>query len=240
MRLAIVSDIHGNRRALEAVLSDLRQVSPDLVWHGGDLAANGAHPAEIIDAIRFFGWPGVCGNTDEMLWAPERLIELAALQPKLKAIIDVFQEMIPTTCAWIGEERIGWLESLPRMYSQGEVTLVHASPNDLWRAPLANARDSVLRSAYGPLSVPLVVYGHIHRPYIRALPELTVANTGSVSLSYDGDQRASYLLIDDRNVTIRRVEYDFEGEAIDLLDSELRHADWLCRILRTGRYCPPA
>ena len=49
MRVAIVSDIHGNRRALQAVLADLGQVAPDLVVHGGDLAAGGTHPAEIID-----------------------------------------------------------------------------------------------------------------------------------------------------------------------------------------------
>ncbi|PYU57499.1 MAG: YfcE family phosphodiesterase, partial [Acidobacteria bacterium] len=69
MRVAIVSDIHGNRRALEAVVADLQQIAPDVVVHGGDLAAGGAHPAEIIDQVRSLGWPGVRGNTDEMLWA---------------------------------------------------------------------------------------------------------------------------------------------------------------------------
>ncbi len=78
MRVAIVSDIHGNRRALEAVVADLRQIAPDVVVHGGDLAAGGAHPAEIIDQVRSLGWPGVRGNTDEMLWAPQRLAEYAA------------------------------------------------------------------------------------------------------------------------------------------------------------------
>jgi predicted phosphodiesterase len=49
VRVAIVSDVHGNRRAFEAVLGDLRQVAPDLILHGGDLAYGGAHPAEIIE-----------------------------------------------------------------------------------------------------------------------------------------------------------------------------------------------
>ena len=66
MRVAIVSDIHGNRRAFEAVLADMRQAAPDLILHGGDLAAGGAQPAEIIDQVRSLGWPGVRGNTDEM------------------------------------------------------------------------------------------------------------------------------------------------------------------------------
>ncbi|MFZ0593690.1 MAG: metallophosphoesterase, partial [Bryobacteraceae bacterium] len=68
MRIAIVSDIHGNRTALEAVIADLRQMSPDLTFHGGDLAHGGASPAETVDRIRDLGWQGVLGNTDEMLF----------------------------------------------------------------------------------------------------------------------------------------------------------------------------
>ena len=71
MRVAILSDIHGNRTAFEAVLKDLRETTPDLVFHGGDLADGGSSPVEIIDQIRNFGWPGVVGNTDEMLSKPE-------------------------------------------------------------------------------------------------------------------------------------------------------------------------
>jgi len=58
---------HGNRAAFEAVLSDIRDVSPDIVLHGGDLADGGSSPVEIVDYIRDFGWPGVIGNTEEML-----------------------------------------------------------------------------------------------------------------------------------------------------------------------------
>lgn len=62
MRIAIISDIHGNLPAFEAVLEDLLQSSPDLIFHGGDLATNGANPAAIVDQIRELGWPGVMGN----------------------------------------------------------------------------------------------------------------------------------------------------------------------------------
>jgi predicted phosphodiesterase len=98
MRIAIVSDIHGNLTALEAVVADLRVASPDLVLHGGDLAASGARPALVIDRVRELGWPGVCGNTDEMLWAPQVFIKLAAEAPKLNTLFVAIQEMIPRTC----------------------------------------------------------------------------------------------------------------------------------------------
>lgn len=78
MRIAIVSDIHGNRTALEAVLADLRQTAPDLIFHGGDLADGGASPVEVLDQIRDLGWQGVVGNTDEMLFQPESLEEFAS------------------------------------------------------------------------------------------------------------------------------------------------------------------
>jgi len=239
MRVAIVSDIHGNRRALEAVVADLRQIAPDVVVHGGDLAAGGAHPAEIIDQVRSLGWPGVRGNTDEMLWAPQRLAEYAATNPKIAPILAMVQETIHPTLAGIGEERLRWLEGLPALYSQPGFSLVHASPDDLWRAPLANASDEELQSTYASLRAPIVVYGHIHCPYIRRLHAMTVGNTGSVSQSYDGDTRASYLVIDGESIAIRRVAYDVASEAKELLRSGLPHADWLARMLLVGKYCPP-
>jgi predicted phosphodiesterase len=239
MRVAIVSDIHGNRRAFQAVLADLRQVAPDLVLQGGDLAYGGAHPADIIDQVRSLGWPGVRGNTDEMLWSPESLAEFAARQPKLGPLLAILQDMIPATLASIGEKRLRWLEGLPYLYSQEGLSLVHASPGDLWRAPMPNASDDELQSTYASLGAQIVVYGHIHRPYIRRLHGMTIANTGSVSQSYDGDRRASYLVIDGESITIRRVEYDVESEARELLRSGLPHADWLSRILLAGQYCPP-
>jgi putative phosphoesterase len=239
MKVAIVADIHGNRRAFEAVLADLRHVAPDVVVHGGDLAAGGAHPAEIVDRVRALGWAGVSGNTDEMLWAPERLAEFAAKQPRLAPMLGMIQETITPMRTSLGEERLRWLEGLPILYAQESLCLVHASPADLWRAPLANASDEELRRTYAGLGARIVVYGHIHVPYVRRLADMTVANTGSVSQSYDGDRRASYLVIDGESLAVRRVEYDVEGEAQDLLRSGLPHAGWLARILLAGKYCPP-
>src|SRR5262249_10184483 len=100
MRIAIVSDIHGNRRALDAVLADLREVSPDLIVHGGDLCAGGSHPTEIVDRIQSLGWPGVRGNTDEMLWSPQALADYATANPKIAAILSrVGDSIAPTQTA---------------------------------------------------------------------------------------------------------------------------------------------
>lgn len=128
VRIAIVSDIHGNRTAFEAVLADLRQTSPDLILHGGDLADNGSSPVEIVDRIRDLGWQGVAGNTDEMLFDPESLARFAAPLPHLKSMFDAIEEMAAAARETLGEERLAWLRGLPRVYVQGALALVHASP----------------------------------------------------------------------------------------------------------------
>jgi len=230
-RIAIVSDIHGNRTAFEAVLADLRQTSPDLILHGGDLADGGAGPVEIVDQIRDLGWHGVAGNTDEMLFKPASLREFATQSPQLEALFAAIEEMAMWTREALGEERLAWLRGLPRMQSHGPMALVHASPESLWRAPAHTTSDAELEAVYAPLGRPIAVYGHIHRAYIRMVSAITVANTGSAGLSYDGDRRAAYLLLDESKPAVRRVEYDVDREIKALAGCGLPHADWVARIL---------
>jgi len=239
MRIAIVSDIHGNHAAFEAVLADLRQTSPDLILHGGDLPHGGASPAEIVDRIRDLGWQGVLGNTDEMLWAPHLLRESLPPSPQTHSLLTAIEEMAAATSEALGGERIAWLRSLPRIQTHGSVALVHANTKSTWVAPLREASDAELEAAYRELGRPIVVYAHIHQPFIRAVAGMIVANSGSVSLSYDGDPRASYFLLDDGKPSIRRVAYDIDSEVKALEASRLPHAGWIAKILRTASFQMP-
>ena len=233
-RIAIVSDIHGNRTAFEAVLGDLRQTSPDLILHGGDLADIGSSPTEIVDRIRDLGWPGVMGNTDEMLFRPESLQEFAAQSPQMQPLVGILEEIAAAARAALGEERLAWLRALPRKLTYQATALVHARPGDAWRSPAPEAGDADLESVYGPLGQPVAVYAHIHRSYVRNLSGMIVANTGSVSLSYDGDSRASYLLLEDGSLH-PRVPYDVDEEVKALQAAGLPHAGWIARILTSAR-----
>jgi len=244
MRIAILSDIHGNRTAFEAVLADLQQTSPDLILHGGDLADAGASPVEIVDRVRDLGWKGVVGNTDEMLFRPESLEEFAGQSSAPPSLWTAIRQMAAATRAILGEERVAWLRGLARIQIQDPMALLHGSPESPWRAPPPEATDAELESVYRPLNQPIAVYAHIHRPYIRSVPspqvrERLVVNTGSVSLSYDGDRRASYLLLDGASPTIRRVEYDVEKELKALSSCGLPHSDWIAKILHTGSFQMP-
>ena len=237
MRIAIVSDIHGNMAAFEAVLEDLRQTSPDLILHGGDLPHGGSSPAEIVDRIRDLGWQGVAGNTDEMLWDPQSLREFASQSPHLATMWAAIEEMAAATREALGEERIAWLRSLPRSLTLPPLALVHASPGSTWKSPAHGAPDDELEGVYGPLGQPVAIHAHIHHAYIRKVPSaMIVANTGSVSLSLDGDRRAAYLLLDDGTPSIRRVEYDVDKEVKALFACGLPHADWIAKTLESA--CP--
>src|SRR5919205_395428 len=174
MRIAIVSDIHGNLAALDAVSADLARHEPDLVIHLGDLAVLGPRPAAVVDRIRELGWPGVLGNTDEMLWAPARQEEQERRAPKLRTWLHtLFATLAPWAREHLGAERIAWLRTLPREWRHHDPLAVHASPGDLWSAPMPDAQDRTLVDTYGGRGASLVAYGHIHRPYVRRLPELS-------------------------------------------------------------------
>jgi predicted phosphodiesterase len=237
-RIAVISDIHANLTALDAVIADIRRVGVDLVIQGGDLVSGGPRPAEVIDRVRDMGWPGVYGNTDEMLWRPQRVSEILQA-PSLYGIRDLLlTQTIPSIVELIGADRLAWLRTLPRRWSDGGLSVVHAGPDDVWHNIPATTSDDELTRVYGPLASTFVVYGHIHQPYIRRLTTFTVANAGAVGLPYDGDPRASYLLIDGDRIEMRRVDYDIERETSLLQRSSDPFAAATVQSLRTGRYVP--
>jgi putative phosphoesterase len=222
MRIAVLSDVHGNLRALEAVTDDLRRQAPDLVVHAGDLALNGPRPAEVVDRIRDFGWPGARGNADELLWA--------GLDPVPPAEREFAEALRQATLRLLGPDRVRWLRRLPRLWRQGELVVMHASPTTVEEAPPVEASDRHLLDTYGGLEARLVVYAHLHRPFVRRIGPLTVANTGSVGWPVDGDWRPSYLLIDDAEVSVRRVAYDLEAHIAELRASTYPSRSWLIKV----------
>lgn len=234
MRIAVVADIHDNLTAFLAVLADLREMAPDLVLHGGDLVGGGSSPAEVVDRVRDLGWPGVYGNSDEAVARPAALEEFAQQSGAPPALWDAVREMTAFTRERLGDERIAWLGALPRVWIEPPVALVHAGPASAWLAPPANATDSELAGTYAQLGQPVAVYGHIHQPFVRRVGELCVINTGSVSQSFDGDPRASYLVLDDGRPEIRRVAYEVEREIRAMHRSGLPQADWMARTLRAA------
>ena len=235
MRTAVLSDIHANLTALEAVIVDIRIHAPDAIVVGGDLVGSGSRPAEVIDRIRDLGWPVIQGNADEMLWNAAR-VERFFAAPAMHRFFGVVERTRAATAAAIGGERLAWLRAQPFEWRHGDLAVVHASPGDAWRSPGIAATDAELERTYESLGRRLVVYGHLHTAFVRALRSLTVANSGSVSLSYDGDPRAAYALIDPGGVEIRRVEYDVEAEIRELRARGCPDDEWTAATLRAAAF----
>jgi putative phosphoesterase len=240
MRLVVVSDVHGNLTALEAVIEDIARRGVDRVVHGGDLALAGPRPGEVIDRIRELGWPGVVGNTDELLWRPQEHARQRDRAPQLRTLLRwLFDAYAPYTIEQIGEERLAWLHDLPAELRIDGIAIVHAAPGDLWRAPMPDASNRDLDATYRPIGAGTVAYGHIHRPFVRVIEDLVVVNAGSAGMPWDDDPRASYLLLEDGRVEVIRVDYDIDAEA---RESELRaHPDSerLAEMRRLGRFIAP-
>jgi predicted phosphodiesterase len=221
------------------VVDDIERRVPDRVVHGGDLALAGAQPAEVVDRIRELGWPGVVGNVDELLWNPQGLAVQLERAPKLEPLLRLlFETYAPATRELLGDERIAWLNGLPPEHREGGIRVLHASPGDLWRAPMPDASDGELLETYGPADGGIVVYGHIHLPYVRPLSSLTVANTGSAGNPFDGDPRAAYLMVEDGEPETIRVSYEIEREVSIVLGSGYPDAPRITEMRRRGAFVP--
>jgi diadenosine tetraphosphatase ApaH/serine/threonine PP2A family protein phosphatase len=160
----------------------------------------------------------------------------------------LFEVYAPDTLSRLGEERVAWLRGLPASYRVDPgLTVVHASPGDLWRAPMPSASDDELAGAFSAVGSDEVVYGHIHRPFVRlgvgvgvgVRGGLTVANAGSVGMPWDGDPRAAYLLITDGVPEVIRVAYDVDAEARALRAAGHPDAERLIAMRMTGSFVRP-
>jgi diadenosine tetraphosphatase ApaH/serine/threonine PP2A family protein phosphatase len=234
VRIAVISDIHGNWHALEAVLADLDHESVDEAWCLGDIVGYGPQPNRCVEGVR--GRAALCliGNHD-----------LAALG---KIGIDDFSHDAAASARWTADEldddARAFLESLEPKGERPGVELFHASPRD----PVSEyiLSESVVRDALDRTTAELVLVGHTHIPVAllfsdsgslagglaRGGSEIELAggrfllNPGSVGQPRDGDPRAAYLLLDfdARTAHYRRVPYDIEATQAEIRESGLPEA----------------
>lgn len=205
MRIAILSDIHGNLPALEAVTQDMDGQSPDKIWCGGDIAWGGLWAAGCVAHVREAGWTTVRGNTDVWVTGDPQTVEAPEERREIESLAAAHE---------LAQEDALWLLNLPLGHSgPGSLLLVHGTPESPFDAPMPDAAPGDFQPYEGHAGV--VVYGHVHRAFVRRLAGGTiVCNTGSVGAPMDGDT-ASYLLVDqvgpDLVLRHRRVAYDRDG-----------------------------
>ncbi len=217
MRIAVISDVHGNLPALERVLADIGRERPDEVWCLGDTVGYGPWPTECCQGVRSCAQVTLVGNHDLGVLG---VLDLEEFAPEAAAAARWSQGVLD-------EESRRWLASLAPSAELPRASLYHGSPRDpVWEYVLTfEAASAALEAS----SRPLVLVGHSHVPLaIQArgrrlagghAPDGTTSrlaagrwllNPGSVGQPRDGDPRAAWLLIDlDAGLAWhRRVLYD--------------------------------
>jgi diadenosine tetraphosphatase ApaH/serine/threonine PP2A family protein phosphatase len=216
VRVAVLSDIHANLVALDAVLADAGPV--DAVWHLGDVVGYGPDPDGVVERLDEIGAVGVAGNHDR---AATGTIDIDWFNTDARAAI-------VWTRARIGAATAEWLAALPDTRTETGVFLVHGSPADpTWEYILTAA---LARDGFARLPTRIGLFGHTHLPMAWTLrgsavgsivpedapaatlaePDRYLVNPGSVGQPRDGDPRAGWLELDTGTATIRwhRVGYD--------------------------------
>jgi predicted phosphodiesterase len=221
MRIAVLSDIHANLPALEAVLADLPEV--DEMWVLGDTVGYGPQPNEVIGALQKAGARAVMGNHDG---AAIGMVDPAYFNPDARAAIE-------WTAGVIDENARAYLASLPEVRSEGDVTAVHGSPRDpIWEYITST---EVAAANFAAFDTRLCLFGHTHVPAAFALTDAGVEGTiglpgqstgiggarvllnpGSVGQPRDGLRDAAYGILElngnaaDGAFAFRRAAYDID------------------------------
>ena len=200
MPVAALYDVHGNVAALDAVLDELAPETPILL--GGDIVT-GAYPRETLERLRGLGdrvrW--IRGNTERELTDPHRQREGGPPQ-----------HVLDWVRGQLADEELAFLRGLPErevlsVEGIGDVLFVHATPQNDVDIFTAITPEERLRDVFADVAQSLVVCGHTHMQFDRAIGGVRVVNAGSVGMAYEEAPGAYWALIGP-DVELRRTEYD--------------------------------
>jgi predicted phosphodiesterase len=237
-RIAIISDIHSNMAALEAVLKDITQQRVDAIYCLGDVVGYGPEPVEAMSRILDICAPGkvILGNHDHASIYEPIGFNAAARGAALWTNKQIRSGLL----GWLSgkRRRWEWLKNLPTSFTEGDVLFVHASPRNhleeyileehtQGRSYLGEDPKQLLEENFALVPHTCFV-GHTHRPGVvtgddfswHGIKSLnyrwtvdarkTIVNVGSVGQPRDMDPRSCYVVFDGASVEWRRVEYDIE------------------------------
>ncbi len=235
MRIAVLSDIHGNLLALDACLTDLAsQGGAEAIAVAGDLCLDGPKPKKVLQRLEEIGAQCVKGNTDRYLSDDAQGQNFPPAQAA----------QITWTRRELGERWLSWLHALPFALRIGEddnqLLIVHANPKSddehLW----PDSDGTILQRLVGEERATTIAFGHLHIPYVRMWRGRLLVDVASAGLPKDGDPRACYAIFTERDggwqVKHRRVPFDVKRVATQLADCGIPESAELIATLRRHRY----
>ena len=246
MRYALISDIHANLPALEAVLADI-EARPNVgaVYHLGDLVGYAPWPDEVVALLKERAIPGVAGNYDSTVATDyehcgckyedarqEELSHLSYEWTRAHVVADT-KRALGALPFRIDIRPFGGHLAGPRL------VLVHGNPvlnTVYWTEDRSDRFCTQMAETAGAKAGDVIAFGHTHKPWHRVVDDIHFVNTGSVGRPKDGDWRAGYALVsfDQRTVAVEhiRVEYDVDRAVQAILSGEL--PDDFAEYLQTG------
>ena len=224
MRYALISDIHANLEALDAVLADIERRDADVIYHLGDLVGYSSNPNAVIDRLRERAIAGIAGNYDSTVAADYKHCGCKSESVRQEELAHVSYEY---TRATVTPENKQYLRGLPFAldlrprggHANGpRLVLVHGTPTlntVYWTEDRSDDFCLKMAASVGLRAGDVMAFGHTHKPWHREVEGIHFINTGSVGRPKDGDPRAGYALVafsDDRvEVEHVRVPYDVAG-----------------------------
>ncbi|GCE19637.1 metallophosphoesterase family protein [Dictyobacter kobayashii] len=236
MRVAIISDIHGNKLALDTVLEDLaQQPAIDQLIIAGDLCLNGPYPKEVLETIQNLHCPVIQGNVDA-----DVVNQNSKKGPKKQSVIAWTREQV-------GPAGIDYLASLPFSHlvenpNGTDLLVVHANPLNQEEAIFPTTPDSKIEHLCGdlPPTIGALAFGHYHVAYMRRWRHLLLVDAGSCGLPRDGDLRSSYAILTWQDniwqAEHRRVKYDVKAVVKQLKNSGIPTVDKRIKVLTGAKY----
>ncbi|MDR4507024.1 MAG: YfcE family phosphodiesterase [Candidatus Brocadiaceae bacterium] len=229
MKILILSDIHGNRAALEAVCE-----KADMIFCLGDIVNYGPYPNECIKMVRNLTDKIVRGNHDNAIG---RGMDCGC-SSKYKELSDAGKAFTNSVLYKNEKDFLGNLPITLRLEVEGKKFLfAHSSPNgNLYKYLKPDSTDKELENEVKDAHADIVFVGHTHLPMIRTVLGITMVNPGSVGQPRDGNPMASYAVWEDGNIDIRRIPYDIDATVKGLQTTDIadNHIAQLSMILRNG------
>jgi putative phosphoesterase len=242
-KVAVLSDVHGNVAALEAVRKAIKREKPDVVAIGGDLVMNGPEPGAAIDAIRAMEADGaivVQGNTDIAVADADYGAAFPWLQD---GPTDAMRAMAEWAHDALDDDQLAWLRRLPaeRRVRIGESLLLvtHASPGSQTAGFDKDLDPSTTLERLSRTDARVIGCGHTHIPEVREFGWKVIVNGGSAGYVFDGDPTASWALVTfgDGTVSaeIKRTDFDTLAVSNAILARGLPGDVYRAATVRTGK-----
>jgi putative phosphoesterase len=212
-RLAVITDIHSNRPALEATLAQLEGLAIDQIYCGGDLVGYGPQPNEVCALIEDRGIPTIYGNYD---YAIARELEDCGCAYRDPHDREIGQRSVDWTLAHTEERAKQFMHELPfdlRFELGGKrVRLVHGSPRKVNEYLFEDKPAPTFERIAALADCDVLVFGHTHKPWVHEYGGVLFVNCGAVGKPKDGDPRASFAVLaatdEGVSVSIQRAVYD--------------------------------